>query len=105
MAFALKAHEPAQHALRRLGGKQLGGAGRALTDADDPFAELHDVRKAAKRTRALLRVVRPGLRASDYREVNRAVRDAARPLSVGRDAQALIDTFDALIDTAVDGFV
>lgn len=53
------------------------------------------MRKNAKKVRGLIRLVRPGL-GSAYQRANEAFRDASRTLSATRDAQALVETFDAL---------
>lgn len=56
---------------------------------------VHDVRKRAKKLRALARLVRPGLRGS-YKSTNAAFRDAAGALSGTRDTHVLLATLDAL---------
>jgi CHAD domain-containing protein len=66
------------------------GQGR-LEDAD-----IHQARKALKKARAYLRLLRPGLKDSVYRLENGTLRDAARPLSSVRDARVLLDTLQAL---------
>ena len=105
MSFALKQHETVEHAFHRLAGKQLAKAHAALADADDPADALHDVRKATKRVRAIARVVRPGIAARRYRQLNALAREAAAELSAGRDAQALVVSFDALVAWSAGGFV
>ncbi len=53
-------------------------------------ARVHAARKALKRARAALRLMRPLLDSQVYDRENRAVRDAARCLSPLRDARALV---------------
>lgn len=72
-------------ALRRL------AAGRRVGDSS-----VHEARKALKRARAALRLLRPRLGARAYRRENHALRDAARPLSMLRDARILLDTLGDL---------
>lgn len=60
--------------------------------------DIHEARKALKKARAWLRLLRTGISARSFREHNRALRDAARPLSEGRDAQILIETLHKLLE-------
>jgi hypothetical protein len=53
-----------------------------------PASAVHQARKALK-ARAGLRMLRPCVKEAIYREVNKVLRDAARPLSAARDAQVL----------------
>jgi len=52
---------------------------------------IHGARKALKRARAALRLLRPGLGRAVYRRENTVLRRAARPLGVVRDSKVLID--------------
>ncbi len=93
MADAVRrvAHRETAHALDRL--SNLEGAQAA--------ANIHDCRKRCKKVRGLIRLVRPAL-DRQYRAVDRTFRDAARELSPYRDAQALLATFDRLVDRSPD---
>ncbi len=53
-------------------------------------ARVHAARKALKRARAALRLMRPALASAVYDRENRALRDAARCLSPLRDARSLL---------------
>lgn len=69
---------------------------RALLDleASDPSSldeRVHDARKCLKKTRALLRLVRPGLPQAAFRRENARLRDAARSLSRARDRAATLE--------------
>jgi CHAD domain-containing protein len=66
----------------------LDGAIQALREGPDD-RKLHGARKACKRIRAALRLLRKSLGQSAYDRENRALRDAARPLTVIRDAVVL----------------
>ncbi|MBE7211852.1 MAG: CHAD domain-containing protein, partial [Gluconacetobacter diazotrophicus] len=57
---------------------------------------VHAARKDLKRLRALLRLARAGLGEATFRRENAASRDAGRELSPVRDAQVLVQAFDAL---------
>lgn len=56
----------------------------------------HDARKALKRVRALLRLVRTGLGVKIYRQENRSFRTIAHSLSPRRDAEVLLQTLNKL---------
>jgi CHAD domain-containing protein len=58
---------------------------------------VHETRKAIKRLRALLRLLRPRLRESVYRRENIALRQIAGRLAGARDAEVMLATLDALI--------
>jgi CHAD domain-containing protein len=57
---------------------------------------VHDARKRLKKARAALRLMREEVDSSAYRRENRALRDAARPLSQLRDATVLVRVFDRI---------
>src|SRR4029453_4660084 len=82
-----------EHVVDRQVEKALGALDgrRPLTDET-----VHDARKRLKRARAGLRLLRAALGNRAYRRENRALRDAARPLSEARDAKVLVETFDEL---------
>ena len=105
MSYHLRADESVEAGLRRLASDQID---RALGEVDDRSLDLHrtvhQVRKRCKKLRALLRLMRPSLSDDTYPRENMALRDAQRRLSSLRDAQARIDTFDALL-SAFEGEV
>ena len=73
----------------------------SLADGDDPVEAIHDARKRIKKTRALLRLARPGLKTKAYRRRNRELRDTGRGMSGTRDADVLVETVDALAERFV----
>lgn len=58
---------------------------------------VHEVRKALKRVRALLRLLRPQLSRRDFERENVALRDCGRRLSGARDAEVMVATLDELV--------
>jgi CHAD domain-containing protein len=66
----------------------------AMTDA----AVVHDVRKALKRWRALLRLLEPFLAAGAGRELRLAARDLARGLAQARDPRSMLDALADLTE-------
>lgn len=59
-------------------------------------ARVHTARKALKKARAALRLLRPALAPAIYERENIALRDAARYLSPLRDAKSLVAALDLL---------
>jgi CHAD domain-containing protein len=103
MAFRLTRREPLTANVRRLADAELTTAAALLRDdAVAPPLRVHGARKATKRVRALLRLVRAGLAAPRFRAANIGLRDAARGLAAARDAAVALATFDALVP-APDG--
>ncbi len=78
-------------ALAMLDGTRNGGA------APDERA-VHETRKALKRLRALLRLLRDELGERSFSRESEALRQAARHLSGARDAAVMLATLDALIE-------
>lgn len=86
---------------RRIAFEQIDKAVGEIDDAAIGLNEtVHQVRKRCKKLRGLLRIVRPVF--SDYKAENRCFRDAARSLSSLRDAEALLETYDDLVEAYED---
>jgi len=68
----------------------LGRALDCLAESGKIDARVHAARKALKRARAALRLMRPALKSEVYERENRALRDGARCLSPLRDARSLV---------------
>jgi CHAD domain-containing protein len=58
---------------------------------------IHEIRKAIKRLRALMRLLRGELGEEVYAREDRALRDAGRALAGARDAEVMLATLDDLI--------
>ena len=95
MAYKLSLDDLAA-SVKHVAGDQLGAAADGLQDPDDPVEAVHDARKRLKKTRALLRLARPAMRADAFQARNRELRDQGRALSGARDADAMVETVDAL---------
>lgn len=98
MAYRFGSTEGLAAATARVSEEQLARAVRRLREdaAEDAVEAVHDARKAVKKERALLRLMRGQLPRKARRRENRALRDASRRLSDARDAEVLVDTLDAL---------
>lgn len=83
---------PAFLLLQNASGEALDCLTRSrLSDSD-----VHSARKALKKARAALRLLRPALAPRLYREENISLRDAGRCLSPLRDARILMNTLESL---------
>ncbi|HET8978647.1 MAG TPA: CHAD domain-containing protein [Solirubrobacteraceae bacterium] len=98
MAYAIEFDESVRAGFSRCAQEQLDRAIRELSEriAEEPVAAVHAARKAVKKERSLLRLVRGSLPPAVRRRENAALRDAARELSGARDAEVMITTLDAL---------
>jgi len=104
MSYRLERGESVEEGIRRIATEQIN---KALAEIDDDKVSRHEtvhaVRKRCKKLRGLVRLVRPAF--DDYKHVNAIYRDAAKELSYIRDAHAVIETVDELLehfDDAVD---
>jgi CHAD domain-containing protein len=97
MAYRLSLVDDVPTAVRACAREQLEGAIARLEAAgEDPVEAVHDARKHLKKSRALLRLVRPALGRDAYRRENAALRDAGLALSGTRDADVLAETVEKL---------
>lgn len=96
MGFAFdRSDEDLQTALRRIVKAQANDA-LAAAAGDGPLPErLHAMRLSVKRTRALCRLVSPGLDGAG--RIDRFLRDTARQLAPLRDSHVLKDTLTDLV--------
>lgn len=103
MAYRFKLKEPIRKGVRRIGVAQIGRAIKLLSAGQDQNAEIHGARKAIKRTRALLRLVKPSISRRDFDELNGGLRDVAARLSGARDRHVMIETLHKLQAAAGKG--
>src|SRR5438477_7244221 len=97
MSASLRASEAPAAQLRRVLKDHVRVARRCVGDTNDPTDDdLHDARRAIKRARATLRLLRPALDHDVFSAANIGLRDAARPLTQARDAKALLDALKRL---------
>jgi CHAD domain-containing protein len=102
MSYRLSIAEDVGASVRGCAREQLERAVEQLEQPGDDLAEaIHDARKRLKKTRALLRLVRPALGTEAYGYENAALRDAGRALSGARDADALVATAERLAERFV----
>lgn len=97
MSYELKHSESLQEGIARIACAEIDDAVERLTKKRNDLVEtVHEARKDVKKLRALLRLVRPGLRTKTYRYENEFFRDIGHQLSDARDAQIMIESVDKL---------
>ncbi len=92
MAFRFKLAEPLEQGVKRIACEQIERAQSQLKGPGDTVVAVHETRKAMKRLRALLRLIRPALGESVFREENAKLRDLSAGLSGTRDRHVLLET-------------
>jgi CHAD domain-containing protein len=97
--FALLPGELPVQGLRRMALGQLDLAIELLGgDGGAPDEKaVHETRKALKRLRALVRMLREELGEENFARENAALRDAGRQLAGARDAEVMVMTLDGLL--------
>jgi CHAD domain-containing protein len=100
MAYRLGEAESTREGLRRCAREELERAIHDLTERvrDDPVEAVHDARKSLKKERSLLRMARGSLPAAQRRRENQVLRDAARQLSIARDADVMIEALQKIAE-------
>lgn len=95
MAYRIRKNKSITTSVQKVAREQARKAmGEIDNDDIDRHEVVHQVRKRCKKLRGLIRLVRPNFNL--YKEENGFLRDAARELSNVRDAQSIIESFDAL---------
>ena len=86
--------------MRRVALGRIEKAQERLIEAEhgDLGAAIHATRKDLKKARAVLRLIREGLGEDRYKAENARLRDAGRLLAPERDADAKLETLDALAE-------
>lgn len=100
MVYRLGTDELASQGAARIIEEQLDAAASELSgETDHDFnVVVHTARKAFKKARAGLRLVRAGLDRDVYRDIDRSLRDAGRSLSATRDRAVEVHALDVLLE-------
>jgi CHAD domain-containing protein len=98
--FVLAREESLADGLQRMALGQLDLAIELLErqNGDDDERTIHETRKAIKRLRALLRLLRSEIGQPQFKSNNRALREINRRLAGARDAQVMLATLRALLE-------
>ena len=100
MEYRLKQGESVPEGVRRMAAGQLDTALAHLGCEDgERDKHIHEARKATKRLRALVALVRRDLGDEVYALENQCYRGAGQRLSELRDATVLVETLDRLVES------
>ena len=100
MAYELRTDESLSVGCKRVAMEQIDAALAHARKPRDPDEAVHEIRKACKRVRALLRLTRSALCKSTYRSELAAVGEIARALTAHRERAVGEKTADLLADIA-----
>jgi thiamine-phosphate pyrophosphorylase len=96
MAYRFKLDEHFAKGFCRIGRGQIERAGTELARGSGRARAVHEARKALKRLRALLRLVRPALGEAAFHRENTRLRDIARGFAGEREFDVLLETITKL---------
>ncbi len=103
-AYKFRLDRPLDREVRRIFRSQVTRARRSLKSADD--LGVHTARKAIKRARAVLRLIRGGISPERYRELDRALKGIGRRLAGVRDGAVAVTLTEMLtVERAVKSSV
>jgi CHAD domain-containing protein len=98
MSFSVRVDESVEEAVKRIVGVEME---ESIREIDNPKMKridaIHEGRKHCKKVRGVLRLVRPQLEEI-YQFENAWFRDTAKGLAALRDAEAIVETYDSLIN-------
>lgn len=97
MAYRLKKSESVPEGIRRIVLEEIDAASEQLAKTKDTDEAIHEARKGLKKIRGVMRLVQPEL-GSVYQRENTRFLAIGGKLSELRDATAIIEVFDGLID-------
>jgi len=93
-AYHLKSGEALDDGIRRILTEQVMLAIAELSNTGESLDKaVHEARKCVKRSRSLLRLIRPGI-GKEYRRLNELLQSVSASLTQLRDAQEVIETLE-----------
>lgn len=96
MAYALRPGSDLIAEAKRIAREQLRKASDELASAKQNPKAVHNARKALKRGRGVLHLVKPALRTGSFQKHDQRLRDLGRLLAGPRDCQAMLAILDGL---------
>lgn len=97
MAYRLKKNESVPEGIKRIVLEEMDSAAEQLSRPDHRDESIHEARKSLKKIRGAVRLIQPEL-GRLYQRENAELGGMGRRLSELRDAAAILEVFDALID-------
>lgn len=99
MVYAYLLEEDVANGTRRILSEEVDKVEKHLRRRRNQVTVVHETRKSIKRLRALLRLIRCGMRKSQYRSANIHLRDLNRSLAQSRDLDVMQQTLSRLEET------
>lgn len=96
MAYRFKLNEKVRDGVVRIAHEQFDRARGQLAHSTEIERSVHETRKCLKRIRALLRLVRPGIKDETFKHENAALREIGGLLSEARDSHVLLQSIAKL---------
>lgn len=93
MSYRLEPGRPIADSIRRIGAEQTNSILTRFNAKTGEGEAVHEARKAIKRLRALLALIRPAIPGDEYGTLQEHLKTVARSVSALRDAQAMLATF------------
>ncbi len=99
MPYRLRAKESVPDGIKRVVSEEIDSAGALLRERSPKQRDeaVHEARKSVKKIRGVLRIVRPEL-GKTFKEENSRFGEVGRRLSRLRDAAALLEVFDQIVN-------
>jgi CHAD domain-containing protein len=102
MSFYFQENESLEDGIKRIVSEEIGAAIKEIDSRKVKRTDaIHEVRKHCKKIRGVLRLVRPQLEQT-YQFENVWFRDTAKGIAELRDADAIIETYDTLLEKFSD---
>lgn len=103
MAYRFKAKESVPEGIRRIVREEVEDATKQLTNSKGAKRDeaIHEARKSIKKIRGAIRLMQPEL-GPIYRKENERLGETGRRLSEIRDAEAIIEVFDGVVEKYKD---
>ncbi len=99
--FSITNHEEISVATHRIITEQYDLIISSCRNHEDPDLSVHDIRKASKRIRALLRMLKPDLPPEIYLRENTFLKEISRKLSVARNFHVFEEEFDNIVSAGI----
>ena len=96
MTYRLKPGRQISHSVREIGTEQIDRVLAKFSGKNGKGAAVHEARKAMKRLRALLHLIKPAMPKDSFAANEARVKMIARSLSGARDAQAMLEAVGKL---------
>jgi len=99
--FSITDHEEISHAAHRILSEQYDLIISSSKNSENIDVAVHDIRKASKRIRAVLRMLRPDLPPEIYLRENVFLKEISRKLAVARNFHVFEDEFENIVSAGI----